>query len=326
MNVRDRIELMGEVSAAVREVGEFLIAYRGEVQDIGFEKGHPQSSIDQIARQKLIEAFEKYIPTANGQFRFELDPFFKETLNGRAKEKSTFCLVIDEIDGTTNLKRSKCSPIQYTPPSAICVALCLGKSLESIQIGVVYCLDSKATLSAIRVEDAFLSFYDNRLLPSDLATQESSDSKKRLLVIGYSNSERICKAEIEQALWENGICCYGGCRSSARDVINVVLSQFDGYLDARALWPDSGAALQTYDVAACIPVALGCGLNVTDVHGDSWAKYTAEDAIPILIARPEIHGQIIGALQTVIEHRFTCSVKRALVAPRSRKTKGETYL
>ncbi len=84
-------------------------------------------------------------------------------------------------------------------------------------------------------------------------------------------------------------------------MLNILRNQFDAYVDARALWPKSGAMLYPYDIAGVIPVALGCGLVVTDAYGRPIDTYSAKNVpLSVIIARKELHPRLVEAIRSAL--------------------------
>jgi len=70
----------------------------------------------------------------------------------------------------------------------------------------------------------------------------------------------------------------------------------------KVVWgKEFGAMLEVYDIAAAIAIALGSGLVVSDIHGESWGKYKGLGNIPLVIARPDIHQRIIATIKPLVE-------------------------
>lgn len=309
MEISKKRDLMRILGRVVKKTGEEILNCKNfEIVDIRDYKGHEESSIDIVARQAMQDALDQEIPELEGTIRYEHLPYKKNLLEFQVSPKHFYTLIIDEIDGTTNTKRALSSNFEYFPQAAVCIGLSVSEKLSDFQIGVVYTLDTKEIFSAFKVENGvFLAFRNDKLIYPEDVWKARGDTKFRVLVIGYSNKERIKKAEIEQALWDAGFRVYEGCRASTMDIIGLIRNQNDAYVDPRALWPESGAQLQTYDIAAVIPIALGSGLAVSDIHGRNWEDYKQEDIIPLMVARPEIHQKIIETLRPTIERQISTS-------------------
>ena len=250
-------------------------------------------------------ALERHLPYFEGILRFELRPYQKTLLE--IKEHMPLVLIIDELDGTTNTKRCLASCLDFAPLATISLALSLSESLEGLVIGAVYALDQREVFSAIRVEqDQFLAFHNRcRMLPTEF-THTRGDSQRRIMVIGYSNSHRREKGELEQLLYDAGFRIYEGCRASSVDILNMLRNAFDAYVDLRRFWStkvggeEKEAMLQVYDVAGVVPVAEGCGLVVTDAEGRPWKKYSFDETISLVVARPDIHAKIINIIAPLV--------------------------
>ncbi len=302
---RDLLFALGYV---VKEVGEEILTQRGSnIFDTADYKGHESSSIDIFARERVQAALDRHMPDLEGVVRFELRPFSKTLIE--AKEHQHFVLIIDEIEGTTNTKRCLAAALEYRPLAIVSLALCTSESLQDLILGTVYTFDQGEVFSALRVSDNnFLVFRNNQIVQPSSVVSTRGDSRKRILVIGYSNSHRIEKGQLEQALYDQRLKVYEGCRASGMDIINLLRNGNDAYVDLRHYWStksDKGqekeAMLQVYDIAGVIPIAEGCGMKVTDAEGRSWREYNLEDTIPLVVARPDIHQLILDTIKPFVE-------------------------
>jgi fructose-1,6-bisphosphatase/inositol monophosphatase family enzyme len=315
MRLEEKRELMRGLGEVAKAVGEEILTLKGEkIRDIEVFLGHEVSTIDEEAREIMERClnirFSKLESMLEGIRYYELRPrevILLKKKRGEVKEPQKYTLIIDEIEGTTNTKRALASGQNYRPISAISIALCLGENLGSIQVGVIYALDQKELYMAMRVDDGFLAYRDDQLLYPEDFEKIKGDDHPRILVIGYSNKERIKKGELEDVLYNQGkFRVYEGCRASAVDIINILRNQYDAYVDLRALWGEkSGAMLQVYDVAGVIPIALGCGLRVSDVYDHSLDEYKRDDFIPLVISRSDpdlkIQERIIELTKPLVE-------------------------
>lgn len=308
LDFEQKRDLLCALERVAEEAGKEISAqHHTQVFDTLDYKGHESSSIDDFARERVQAALDRYLPDFEGTIRFELRPFNKTLLE--KEEHQPFVLIIDEIDGTTNTKRCLASVFEYPPQALVSLALSISESLEDLVIGVVYTLDYNEVFSAFRVgNNNFLAFRNRKIIQPNLIIPTRGDSRKRVLVIGYSNSHRQKKGEIEQALYDKKLRIYDGCRASAVDVLNIIRNHSDAYIDLRHYWStkdsqgkEKEAMLQVYDIAGVIPIAEGCGLKVTDAKGRSWREYNLNDTIPLIIARPDIHPLIIEIIQPFVE-------------------------
>jgi len=301
-------DLLFALEKVVAEVGQAILGHQGsKIFDTGDYKGHDSSSIDTFAREQMQAALDRHAPEVEGTIRFELKPIVKSFIE--AETHDPLVLIIDEIEGTTNTKRCLASSLGHRPQALISVALSTSESLRDLVIGVVYTLDQGEVFSALRVsEDHFLAFRDQKIIVPSTVITSRGDSRKRILVIGYSNSYRIKKGELEQALYDKGLKVYDGCRASGMDTINLIRNGTDAYVDLRTFWStknqkghEQEAMLQVYDIAGVIPIAEGCGMKVTDAEGKSWQEYNLESSIPLVIARPDIHQLILDTIRPLVD-------------------------
>lgn len=290
-----------------REAGEEILTQRGlQIFDTVDYRGHESSNIDNFARKVIQSAIDRYLPNFEGILRFELHPYSKTLIE--TEKHQPLVLIIDEIEGTTNTKRCLASNFEYRPQALISLALSTSENLKDLILSAVYTLDQGEVFSALKVDENFLSFRNGQLIHPFLVTSTQGDSRKRVLVIGYSNSHRLKKGEIEQALYDKKMKVYDGCRASGMDIINLIRNQNDAYVDLRHYWStkdeqgrEKEAMLQIYDVAGVIPIAEGCGMKVSDAEGRSWREYNLENTIPLVIARPDIHQLILETIKPFIE-------------------------
>ncbi len=305
----ERRRYLKALQAVVRDTGEAVLNYHaGPLTDTFDFHGHESSSIDTDVRQWVQAAIERELPGFKGTLRFELWPYDRKPIEQHTGNRR-LSLVVDELDGTTNTKRCLSSVLHYRPLAIISIALSASDSLKDMVASAIFCLENSDIFSAIRVDDnAYLSFCNGRLLDPEDFRVRRGDSRERILVIGYSNSHRLQKGELEQALYDQRMKVYEGCRSSGLDVIGLIRNANDAYVDLRAFWSrkDEGgreteAMLQVYDIAGAIPIALGCGLIVTDAKGGSWEQYGLLDAMSLVVGRPDIHGRILETIKPLVE-------------------------
>ncbi len=305
IDLKKRRKLLRKLARVVGYAGKIISENKDEVTDTRHHRGHDESSIDAVARSAIIAGIEKFAPELEGKLQFELMPYNKQLIEIGKNVSFSITLIIDEVDGTTNTKRAKASMLECVPNAAVCIALCSGSTLKDLQIGVIYTLDTKEIFSGIKVEDDFFAYKNKEIIYPEDIEEMQGDSKYRVLVTKYSNRKKVKMAEIEEALEtipEVKIESYGGCRSSTMDIIGLIRNQYDAYIDTRALFTqDCGAQLQAYDVAAVIPIAIGSGLIISDVFGNSIDVYGETDVIPLVVARPAIHDKIIKKIKPIIE-------------------------
>ncbi|MBU0535881.1 MAG: hypothetical protein KKE20_02875, partial [Nanoarchaeota archaeon] len=314
-NMENRIEMdmerMFALERVVREVGSRILSYKGPIQDTKHVRGHEESNIDVLAYEWMIGSLEKNLDKDlfMGKFLFELREL-EDVIGGEHdsdRPVSRKVLRIDEIDGTTNAKRTLASTFDYAPNSTVSVALCDNESLGSTSIGVVYDMHNNSVFSGLRVDGGYLSFCDRRLLdPKDFRTKRG-DTSTRIMVVGYSNKERAKKAEIEKAILDadatgKDFRIYDGSRSTTVDVLNIIRNQFDAYVDPRALWPKSGAQLQPYDISGIIPIAYGCGLELCDIHGKPIGhQEDANGPVTLIVARRGLGNILVNAISEYVK-------------------------
>lgn len=307
LSITQKIRYLSGLERVVKEAGEQILAQRGaRIADTRQYKGHESSTIDDFARERVQAGLDRHLPECEGIVRFELRPFTKKLIE--IEKHMPLVLIIDEIEGTTNTKRCLSSILEYRPLALVSIALSLSPNLKDLTIGVVYTLDQGEVFSAFRTEKGFLAFRNRKLIYPEEIVETRGDSQKRVLVIGYSNSHRLKKGEVEQALYNRKFRVYEGCRASGMDIINLLRNSADAYIDLRSFWStkddkreEREAMLEIYDIAGVIPIAEGCGLKVTDAEGKSWRDYKIEDTIPLVISRPDIHQTVLETIKPLVE-------------------------
>jgi fructose-1,6-bisphosphatase/inositol monophosphatase family enzyme len=298
-----------------REGAEGILNFSGKIIDTEVKYGHEQSSIDDFARSTMITLLDRWFPHMEGTRRFENMPYNFRILreandNDLVEKNKKYVLILDEIDGTTNCKRELANRRDNeipTPHSATCIAVCKNPSVDSAVVGVIHTFDTRDTYSAFRTGNAFFSFKNDKIVRTRDYQDIKGDTATRIIVAGYSNKNRIEKGKWEDALYntphnKGGLRVYEGCRASSMDIINIIRGQYDAYVDPRALWgKQSGAMLQTYDIAAAIPIARGYGFEVSDVYGNQLTAYKLNDSIPIVISRSkELHKKILDTISPLL--------------------------
>jgi fructose-1,6-bisphosphatase/inositol monophosphatase family enzyme len=306
-------DYMFALEETVRDVGERILEYRGPVRDIKHIRGHEESSIDELAYEWTMGSLEKHLGCFPEKHRFKGKYLFElhelqdiEPQQREAEENKRRVLRIDEIDGTTNTKRKIASVFNYCPTAAVSIALCEDESMGSIILGVVYDMRNRNIFSGMRVDDGYTAFCDRTLLDPKDFEEKRGDESARIMVVGYSNRERMKKGAIEQAILDADktkkyFRIYDGSRSTTIDVLNIIRNQFDAYIDPRALWPGSGAFLYPYDIAGVIPTAYGCGLEISDIHGNPIDEYAGKsEPLTVIVARKGMKDRFVEILKPII--------------------------
>ena len=304
-------QYMFALEDVVREVAEKVRAYKGPVQDIKHIRGHEESSIDTLAYEWVMGSLQKHFARFEGEDKFigkylcelhELEDVHSDELEECGESKRQV-LRVDEIDGTTNVKRYKSSNLCYAPVATVSIALCEDESMGSIKIGSVCDLQNMNVFSGMLVNGEYMAFCDRVLLNPNDFEEKHGDTSTRIMVVGYSNRERIKKGFLEQPILEadktkKDYRIYDGSRSSSYDILNILRNQFDAYIDPRALWQDSGAMLYPYDIAGVIPIAYGCGLEISDIHGNDVSVHSGKNKpLTIIIARKGLKDRFVKILE-----------------------------
>jgi len=307
MTIDEREHCRLKLEKAVKAVGDTILSYEGSVRDVGdvMEHGHETSSLDEAARETMVKVLAGEFPDRDLTLLFELHPWEVKAMKPSGKGKLHF--VIDEIDGTTNAKRWAAATVkEYRPHSAVCIAGCTSTGLDSLEVGAVFTIDQGELFSGLRIGRDFgrFSAYRNGD-PLVIPPRKRGDSKNRILVVGYTSSVRVRKAQIEEEICSReDFVVYDGCRSSTMDLISIIRNQYDAYLDPRAVFgKDTETRLETYDVAGILPAMYACNLEISDIYGEPLTDYNWEDPLPLLVARPEISGELLETVRKIVTRR-----------------------
>ncbi|MEM7819211.1 MAG: hypothetical protein QXD48_00070 [Candidatus Aenigmatarchaeota archaeon] len=193
-------EYMFALENVVRDVAEKILAYNCPIHDIKHIKGHEESAIDKLAYEWMHGALEEHLGSFPDEIKFKGKYLFElhelQDIESEKKEENKINVMrIGEIDGTTNTKRRIASKFNYDPNAAVSIALCEDESMGSIIIGVVYDMHNRSIFSGIRVDDGYMAFCDRCLLDPKDFEEKHGDTSTRIMVVGYSNRERIKKAK-----------------------------------------------------------------------------------------------------------------------------------
>lgn len=309
-----RKEYLVTLENVAKAVAKKLSDYNGKVYDTLHKRGHEESNLDIKAYEWMTGSLEDEMRLLDdekkfrGQMLYELKEI--QEIENKKKKGVSGVMIIDEIDGTTNTKRAKGSIFEYDPRACISISLCDNKNLDSILMGVVHDLHNNNTYSAVKFLEndpkSFLAFRDKMLLDPNDFNEKKGDSCYRIMVVGYSNTERKKKSDIELAIInidkeQKEYRVYDGSRSSANDILNIINNQYDAYVDPRALWgKEKGALLEPYDVAGVIPIAYGCGLEVSDIFGKPIENYVQGEPLTLIISRKGLNDKIVEALKPLL--------------------------
>lgn len=301
---REALEIKDNLEQVVELSGEDILSFTGQILDETPIRGHESSTIDRYARSRIEHYLNIFLPEIEGARRFELLPYEISLMTEQDAEERPreYYLIIDELDGTTNTKRALASNLNFRAQASVSIGFSLTERLGDLRVSAVYDIARQETFSSIKIGN-FLSFIGDTLIRPKQVEDIHGDSDARILVIGYSNKRRLEKGQLEDELVKKGkFRVYDGCRSSSIDVLNVIRGLYDAYIDPRAIWGrDSGAVLEAYDIAGVIPIALGSGMVVSDIYGESWEKYGGRDAIHLIISRPEVHDEIIEIISPLAQ-------------------------
>lgn len=314
-DIQNNLQQLYRAEAVVRYVGKGVLAVKQgcdcfDVRDTGDYLGHESSTVDYLALDCFEKAMRANFPNFSGEVRTELSPHIRKPL--RRGNASDGVVIVDEIDGTTNTKLWAASSFDYRPQAGVSFALSKSSDLKDVTVVAFYSFPDDAVYSAIKADGGYLSFRNGHILDPAKINPSMGDSKARVLVIGYSNSYRLKKGQLEQAIYGqklNGKAArvYDGSRASSIDLVQLLRNQTSAYIDCRAYWStmvdgvEKEAMLQVYDVVAMMAVCSGAGLCVTDARGREWTSFTKQEAVSLVVAHPLIHEKILEVIQPVID-------------------------
>ena len=310
------------LSAIVRQVAHRVLEYTGPMTDNqqSGEHGHASAEIDAHAHREMLAAISQHFDRHLNQRDWVVNLVFEDssaTLSAqgfhptREQQRDAPVAFIDEIDGTTNVKRTVAATLRGgKPKSAVCIAMKNHEDSGVIECGAIYAFDDDATFAGFLADSHYIATRNGALVGVRECLHQAGDSKCRIVVPNYSNSGHLYCAQLKNAIEADvakGKCeTYGGCRSSTIDVIDIVRNQYDAYVDCRTLWTtDHGrnSVLRVYDVAGVLPIARGAGLKVVLPNGDDFSlRGVAGDApISVVIGRPLIVEDVIRAIAPIVK-------------------------
>ena len=148
-SIRERQAHMDNISDVVRISGHKVMEFAQQVKDTRDIHGHSSSTIDAYAQQAMTNTFQEVYDGSEkekglGNWAFHLD--YEDaavSLSAQAyfpteSEKARVPVaIIDEIDGTTNVKRAVAAPLlaNKNPKSAVCIALKRNRESSEIECG-----------------------------------------------------------------------------------------------------------------------------------------------------------------------------------------------
>jgi fructose-1,6-bisphosphatase/inositol monophosphatase family enzyme len=315
---------MENISKVVRIAGLKIMDFAEQVKDTQEFHGHSSSTIDAHAEVVMTgtfaEVYERHRRSL-GDWAINLEyedaaawlaaAGYFPTEEERAAHPVA---IIDEIDGTTNVKRAVAAPLlaNKNPKSAVCIALKRTRDSSDIECGAIYAIDADCVFAGMRAEKDYIAFRERELINRDDCVEPVGDGKYRIIVPCYSNRHHAKCAELQEAIESRvneGMCeCYGGCRSSTIDVIDIIRNQYDAYVDCRELWTGeedlkTNSVLRVYDVAATIPIARGAGLKVVTPRGEEFssANTNGRDPLSVIIGRPQAVEQVVRAIERLLD-------------------------
>jgi transcriptional regulator with XRE-family HTH domain/fructose-1,6-bisphosphatase/inositol monophosphatase family enzyme len=305
----------------VELVGKEVLNYTGPNADqFAGGHGHVSAAIDAYAHDQMMTAVSSIFESRLNNRQWIINLVFEDavaTLSAFGftptdeQRQNAPVAYIDEIDGTTNVKRAVAARLGgERPKSAVCIALKNHENSAVIECGAIYAFDEGVTFSGFLAGgDHYIALRNDGIIGVNECKDAAGDSKQRIIVANYSNGDHLSCAHLKVAIEEDvfaGKCeTYGGCRSSTMDVIDIIRNQYDAYVDCRQLWTrdlDHNSVLRVYDVAGVLPVAKGAGLKVVMPDGADFTLRGLRGDAPmsVIIGRPAVVEQVVSAIAPVL--------------------------
>lgn len=309
---RSLVQSLGQIARAVGRDVQALAA--PEARRLGPSEGHQWSTVHMDARSILDHHF---FTTLKGRFHGRLLTV-QRPLNIQPSQETTEqdgIVLGHEASGGVELYRSKVGPVPFDPRTAVGFGYCETSDFADLQGGVVFDISTGLLYDAVLTSDSMFETHaeDRRICPDKTSVPLADTS--RVVVCGYYNSSVNERAELERAIVEtegrtpnNVGPLYDlapGSGSSMLDLVYAaVLRRMDAVIDCRMYMPnrrDTDAFLSLKEVAAAIPICLGCGWTITDALNHPWTEFRVSGPISIVAAPPDIHKQIIATIRPLIE-------------------------
>lgn len=300
-----RLNYMSALCLAVAAAGKRLAEMEpSRITDTVQCSGHQFSTLDEQGKLILRQEIERYLGSICEAFMEESD------IQLGVSEASGYPLVIgDAVEGSTNAKRSLSSVLGQKlrrPILAGTSAMLLeGPKMSTTIATAFYDWASGDVISSVRAEVGFfIAFINNEVVfPKDAAVPPR-DSQEYAIVPGYSHTNVRNRGEALEKLLAAGIRTDGETRSSAQDLLQVLIGQADAYVDVRELFTrtkeDRDQVLRAWDVGALLPVLDALGFITTNQHGQSWQEKSFGDSLTLIVARsPELWKKIRTAIDNL---------------------------
>ncbi len=297
-----RTILMLQACEVVRDVARHVLAMGEKPQSIynTLEVAkHQFTTLDAEGASQLRASIEHRMPEFHGMV-------LEESEIPRALGAGSVCfplLIADAVEGSTNAKRGLSALIRRPVLAGSSVAILEAETLGSIAASAFFDYSTGNVFSSVRTgQGEFLSFFNGQLLhprtPEILSIR--GDSQQYVVVPGYSHDNVEARAEIERVLLDAGFRTTGGTRSSAQDLLDILGSQVDAYVDLRSHFPGSTTSqdevLHVWDVGGLLPVLEGLGFIITDARGQGWQKCRLGEKLALVVSRPNISQRVLEAV------------------------------
>lgn len=321
---RTRMIHLRNCEKLVQAVGDEVKALTEAQDKKNEDHGHQSSSVDEFASNTMTFQLNRiynlsHLKDWNMWLQYEDVVAFASADGASATvEDAAFApvAVIDEIDGTTNTKRACAGHLPFElPKSAVTIAVKHDRMSDIFEVGAIYAMDTRQVFSGIWSEGEYAAYCDGKLIEVGSCDMPKGDSKMRIIVPCYSNVHYEHSAEIMTAI-DSGLAgshdakqseCYGGCRSSTMDIIDILRNLYDAYVDIRADWTleselRTNSVLRLYDIAAVVPIAQGAGLKVafSDGRDFSLTGLETDGPVAVVIGRPIIVDEILESIRPIV--------------------------
>jgi myo-inositol-1(or 4)-monophosphatase len=253
----DLKQILLDTKEIAEKAGSYIIARMNNIKNLDYKEGdfsNLVTDVDKASEKMIVEYFNTKYP--------EFSVLSEEGMN-KSSQNSSFKLIIDPIDGTTNF-------VHGFP--FFCVSI--GLEFEGrIVLGIIYDPSSKEMFSAIENEGSFLN--DKKIVVS-----KNDSLSKSLIATGFQNdlcdNPKIWAILFEMTKKASSLRRTG---SSALNLCHIACGRFDGYWE-RGLSP--------WDSAGGCLILKEAGGKITDYTSDTYSIYQKD----ILATNGLVHDEI----------------------------------
>jgi myo-inositol-1(or 4)-monophosphatase len=246
---------------AAKAAGKVLLHYA----ESGFHIEHKNpinlvTDADHAAEQCIIDHVRRYFPTHRT---------LAEERGIDAERSSSYCWIIDPLDGTTNFAHG--FPIYSVSIGVACE--------DDLLIGVVYDPTRDELFSATAGQGASLN-------GGSISVSKTTQLDAALTVTGFAYDIRDTPNNnldhfARFALTAQGVRRTG---SAALDLCYVASGRFDGFWEVK---------LSPWDMAAGVVIVQEAGGRITDLRGNAHSIHQPE----VVASNGRIHTEMLGVIQ-----------------------------